>query len=149
MPGVEQEVAGVGPAQSDPLHRSRGQRAQELAGGLDRVVGHANGAGEDVGRPSGQHAERGLRAGQAVGGLIEGAVASQDYGCVQPVGGRPLGQPGACPLRLVSFSITSWSAESALCITTRARAVTNEADVFTIKSNRIGTREQAGKEICE
>ena len=43
--------------------------------------------------PPGQHAERGLRAGQAVGGLIEGAVTSEDYGCVQSVGRRTLCQP--------------------------------------------------------
>ena len=37
----------------------------------------------------------------------------------------------ACPRRLVSVTVTVWSADSALAMTTRARAVTAEAEVFT------------------
>src|SRR5207248_4624968 len=39
----------------------------------------------------------------------------------------------ALPRRDVSLVVTSWSADSALRMTTRARAVTAEADVFTMR----------------
>ena len=51
----------------------------------------------------------------------------------RPSAAAPWASRAAWPRRLVSFRTTSWSADSALWITTRARAVTNEADVFTIK----------------
>src|SRR5438270_285832 len=44
----------------------------------------------------------------------------------------------ALPRRVVSATLTSWSAERALRITTRARAVTADADVLTIRSRRKG-----------
>ena len=40
----------------------------------------------------------------------------------------------AWPRRLVSASVTSWSADSAFWITTRLRAVTDDADEFTSNS---------------
>src|SRR5688500_4612212 len=40
----------------------------------------------------------------------------------------------ACPRRLVSAKVTSWSADSAFWITTRLRAVTDDADEFTSSS---------------
>ena len=40
----------------------------------------------------------------------------------------------AWPRRLVSASVTSWSADSAFWITTRLRAVTDDADEFTSSS---------------
>ncbi len=39
----------------------------------------------------------------------------------------------ACPRRLVSATVTSWSAASDFWITTRARAVTDEAEALTIE----------------
>jgi hypothetical protein len=44
----------------------------------------------------------------------------------------------ALPRREVSLVVTSWSADSALRITTRARAVTADADVLTISRSRSG-----------
>ena len=41
----------------------------------------------------------------------------------------------ACPRRLVSVTVTSWSAESAFWMTTRPRAVTDEADELTSSSS--------------
>jgi len=44
----------------------------------------------------------------------------------------------ACPRRLVSATVTWWSAASAFWMTTRVRAVTDEADVLTRRSSFTG-----------
>ncbi len=44
----------------------------------------------------------------------------------------------AWPRRLVSATVTSWSAASDFWITTRARAVTDEAEALTMRSSRTG-----------
>ena len=46
----------------------------------------------------------------------------------------------AWPRRLVSARVTSWSADRALWITTRPRAVTDEAEEFTSSSTFTGDR---------
>ena len=93
---VEQEVPPVDVADADRADAARPgpERGQQLAGGLDGVVGHADGAGEDVGRPARQDTEGAVGAGQPVGGLVEGAVAAEHDDGVGPVGRRALGQPG-------------------------------------------------------
>ncbi len=91
---MEEEVAAVDVAEADPAHRVAAEGGEQLAGRFDRVVGHADGAGEDVGRAAREHAEGGGRPGQAVGRLVEGPVAAEDDDGVEPVGGRALGQPG-------------------------------------------------------
>ena len=71
-----------------------GEAVEEGAGRLDRVVGQPDRAGEDVGRAAGQGGERGVGAGQAVGRLVEGAVAAEHDDDVDAVAGRALGQAG-------------------------------------------------------
>ncbi len=51
-----------------------------------------------------------------------------------PAAAAPWANRVACPRRLVSASVTSWSAESAFWITTRLRAVTDDAEEFTSRS---------------
>ena len=92
--GVEQEVPVANGAQADPTDRGGLDGVQQGAGGLDGVVGQAHGAGEDVGRPAGQCRQGRVGPGQAVGGLVQGAVAAQDHDHVHAVVGGALGQPG-------------------------------------------------------
>src|SRR3954447_9894242 len=49
----------------------------------------------------------------------------------------PCARRRAWPRRFVSATVTSWSADSAFWITTRPRAVTDDAVVFTISSRRM------------
>src|SRR4029077_20757180 len=53
-----------------------------------------------------------------------------------PSAAAPCASRVACPLRFVSARVTSWSAESAFWMTTRLRAVTDEAAELTIRSKR-------------
>ena len=53
-----------------------------------------------------------------------------------PVAAAPWASRVAWPRRLVSATVTSWSAASDFWITTRARAVTDEAEALTIRSSR-------------
>ncbi len=73
------------------------ERGQQLARGLDGVVCHADGAGEDVRGPARQHPEGAGGAGEPVGGLVERAVAAEDHDHVGSRGRRPLGQAGGVP----------------------------------------------------
>ena len=60
----------------------------------DRVVGHAERAGEHVGRAAGQHAERRVGAGEAGGHLVERAVAAEADHDVDAAAGGVLGEAG-------------------------------------------------------
>jgi hypothetical protein len=91
---MEQEVAGVGLAQAHPLDRTGSEGGKQLAGGFDRVVGHTDGAGEDVGGASGEHGESGRRAGQPVGRLVQCPVPTEDDNGVEAVCCRALCQAG-------------------------------------------------------
>ena len=51
-----------------------------------------------------------------------------------PSTAAPWARRVAWPRRLVSARVTSWSAESAFWMTTRPRAVTDEADELTSRS---------------
>jgi hypothetical protein len=95
--------------------------------------GQPDGAGEHVGGAAGQRGERGVGAGEPVGRLVEGAVAAEHHDHVDAVGGAPWARRVAWPRRLVSARSTSWSADSAFWITTRLRAVTDEAEELTIR----------------
>ena len=53
-----------------------------------------------------------------------------------PRAAAPWASRVACPRRLVSATVTSWSAASDFWITTRARAVTDEAEALTIRRSR-------------
>ena len=70
---------------------------QQLAGGLQRVAGDPDGAGEDVGGAAGQRGEGGGRPGQAVGRLVERAVAAHGHDHVDAVVGRAVGEALGVP----------------------------------------------------
>ena len=63
--GVEAEVATVDLAEPDRTEVVGVDAVGEILDGLDRVVRHAERAGEHVGRPAGQDAEGGVGAGDA------------------------------------------------------------------------------------
>ena len=98
---MEQEVPAVDRAEGDPARRAAGQGAEQLAGGLDRILGRPDGAGEHVRRAARQRGQRGRAPGQAVGGLVQRAVTAEDDDRVEVLGGGVLGQPGgmAAPAR--------------------------------------------------
>ena len=93
--GVEEEPAAVDHAQGHAPDGAGGQRACRAGPPpCPAFVGHADGAGEDVGRPAGQGGHGGVGADQAVGRLVEGAVAPEDHHDVGPGGGGLGGQGG-------------------------------------------------------
>jgi hypothetical protein len=94
---VEEEVPAVHRAEADAAARVAIERSEQLARGLDGVVGHADGAREHVGRPARHHTQRGARPRQAVGRLVQRAVTSEDHHGVDVTGGGVLGQPERVP----------------------------------------------------
>ena len=124
---MEEEVAPVDLPQAHVVDLLGGESVEQGAGGLDGVVRQPDRAGEHVGRPAGEGGQGGLGARQAVGGLVQRAVAAErDHHDVVAVA-RPLGEAGAWFRRFVSATVTSWSADNAFWITTLPRAVTDEA----------------------
>ena len=102
-------------------------RLEEHRDNVDAVVREAEDPGEDIGGAPREGGESGVRASEAVGCFVECAVtAGTTTGRSSP--GRRIGQTVAWPRRLVSARVTSWSVDNALWITTRRRAVTDEAD---------------------
>jgi hypothetical protein len=75
-PGVEAEVPAVDLTESDRTDVAGVDAGGQQFGGLDRVVRHAQRAGEDVGGPPGEDAECGGGPGDAGGDLVERAVAA-------------------------------------------------------------------------
>ena len=133
---------GTGSSGRSPPRGRRGgccclrQRAEQVAGGLDRVVRAARSCGRTrwSTRPGARRA-RARRAGQPVGRLVERAVAAEHHDDLRAGGSRRPARGGcAWPRRLVSATVTSWSADSAFWITTRLRAVTDDADELTSSS---------------
>ena len=81
-PEMEQEppIGAVrlrGRAHADARERSRRERPEQLRGGVDRVVRDPERAGEDIGGAARQRRERGVRADQPTGGLVERPVAGE------------------------------------------------------------------------
>src|SRR3712207_5213395 len=66
-----------GPPMFDPPRPPVVGQAQQVLGGVDDVVGDPEHAAVDVGGSAGEAGERGTRAGQAVRGLVDGAVAAE------------------------------------------------------------------------
>jgi hypothetical protein len=97
-----------------------------------RVVRHAEGAGEHVGRAAGEHAERGVGAGDAGGHLVERAVAAEADHHVEPAAGGVLGEAGGvtATVRLDDLDV-SLPRDSARWTTTVLRAVTELANALT------------------
>jgi hypothetical protein len=91
---VEQEVPAVRRAEPDRLDGAPGQPGQQVTGRLDRVVREPHRPREHVGRPSRQHGERGVGAGEAVGRLVQRAVAAEDRDHLDADVGRALGEAG-------------------------------------------------------
>ena len=67
---------------------------EQVTGRFDGVVGQPDRAGEHVRRAARQRRQRRLGAGEAVGDLVERAVAAEADDHVDAVVGRPLGQAG-------------------------------------------------------
>ena len=76
-PGVEAEVAAVDLAQTDRSKIGCIDAVREVVGRLDRIVRHAKGAREHVRRAAREHAERGVRAGDPGGDLVQRAVPAE------------------------------------------------------------------------
>ena len=101
--------------------RSPGEGVEQVAGGLDRVVGQPDGAGEHVGRAAGQRrpARQSVPASPLAASLSVPSPPSTTTTSM-PSAAAPWARRVAWPRRLVSASVTSWSADSAFWITTAA-----------------------------
>jgi hypothetical protein len=86
--GGEGEVALAGYPEVHALGLEAVGHAEEVLGGVDHVVGDAECPAEDVGGAAGQGREGGVGAGQAVGGLVDGAVAAEGDDHVVALFGR-------------------------------------------------------------
>ncbi len=73
---------------------SRGDAVGQQLHGRHRIVGHAERAGEHVGAAAGEHAERGVGAGDAGGDLVQRAVAAEPDDDVDASTGGVLGESG-------------------------------------------------------
>ena len=104
----------------------------EQVGRRDRVVGHAERAGEHVGRTAGEHAERGVGAGDPGGDLVERAVAAVPDHHVDAASGGVVGEACgvAAPVGLDHLDVVA-AAPAARWTTTVLRAVTDDANEFT------------------
>ncbi len=85
--GVEAEVAAVDLAESDRADRLGVDAADEVLDGGDRIVRHAEGACEDVGRTTGEYAERAVGAGDSGRHFVECSVAAVPDHDVDPASG--------------------------------------------------------------
>ena len=92
--GVEAEEPSVDPAEPDRAEVGGVDAAGQQLDRFDRVVRHADRAGEHVGRTAGQHTERRLAAGDAGGHLVERAVATEPDHHVDAATGGVVGEPG-------------------------------------------------------
>ncbi len=99
---VEEERAPVHPPDPDPFGRAARQRAQELAGRVDRVGREPERARVDVGRTARERRERGVGLQESVGGFVERPVAGEHDHHVEAVVGGRVREPGrvAAPRRL-------------------------------------------------
>ena len=107
--GVEAEVAAVDLAEADRPEVGGVDAVGEQLDRDDRVVRHADRAGEHVGRPAGQHAERRLGAGDPGGDLVERAVATVADHHVEAATGRVVGEARgvAAAVRLDDFDVVA------------------------------------------
>ena len=88
-------------------------------------------------RAAGQHAERGVGAGQAGGDLVQRAVAAEADDHVDAAAGRVLGEAGGVAAAVGLDDLDVVAAGSALrCTTTVLRAVTDEANELTTSRMR-------------
>ena len=76
-PAGEDEVAVVDHAEVDLARRPLVGQRQQVLGRVDDVVGDAERAADDVGRAAGQHRDRHVGAGEAVGDLVQRPVAAE------------------------------------------------------------------------
>ena len=105
--GVEAEEPAVDLAEPDRTEVGGVDAAGEQLDRFDRVVRHADRAGEHVGRPAGQHTERGPAPGDASGDFVERAVAPETDDHVEAATGRVVGEAGgvAAPVGLDEFDV--------------------------------------------
>ena len=103
-------------------------------------------AGEHVGRAAGQHAERGVGAGDAGGHLVQRAVAAEADDHVDAAAGGVLGEPGgvAAAVGLDDLDVVAAGA-ARRCTTTVLRAVTDEANELTTSRIAQGVRRYRGR----
>ena len=138
---MEQEAAAVHAPEPDPRERTPAERSEQRVGRGDRVERDPERAGVHVRRAAGERRERGVGAGQAVGGFVERAVAREHRDDVEAVvrgRAREAGRRG----RAVTSRRPRPRAASAssLRIRTRVRAVTDDAVEFTSRRTRIERR---------
>ena len=130
--GVEAEEPPVHPAEPDRAEVAGVDAAGQQLGRGDRVVGQADRAGEHVGRPAGQDAERGVGAGDAGGDLVQRAVAAEADDDVDARAGRRRGRSGWRGRAGSSRRARRRGPRlSRRCTTTVLRAVTDDANEFT------------------
>ena len=91
---VEAEVPTVDVAEADRPDVACGDAVGQQLHRSNRIVGHAEGAGEHVGAAARQRAERGLGTGHTGGDLVERAVAAEADDDIDATAGGILGEPG-------------------------------------------------------
>lgn len=91
---VEEEVAPLDRAETDAIDVAGIERFEEHGDGVDAVVREAEDPGEDIGGAPGEGGESGICASEAVGCLVERAIAAEhdDEVVALPRGG--LGETG-------------------------------------------------------
>ena len=92
--GVEAEEPPVDPTEADRAQVAGIDASGEELDGGDRIVGQADRAGEDVGRPAGEHPQGCVGAGDAGGHLVHRAVAAEPDDDVDVAPGGVGGEAG-------------------------------------------------------
>ena len=134
-PGVEQEVPPVDRAQPHPPDRARGpaRRAAPRWPRSGRWAGRWCGRTRWSTRRAAGPARTWFPARPLAASLSVPSPPSTTTTST-PVAAAPWASRVAWPRRLVSATVTSWSADRALPMTTRLRGVTDEASEFTSSS---------------
>jgi hypothetical protein len=76
-PGREQEIAATDHAEIDMAGGPVARQPEQVLGRIDDVRRDSEHAAVDVGAPAGQAGQRCACPGEAVGGLVDGAVAAE------------------------------------------------------------------------
>jgi hypothetical protein len=98
--GGEREPAVVHAPDVDRARLPDVGEPQQVLGGVDDLGGDAEHAAVHVRGAAGQAGERGVRAGEPVGGLVDGAVAAERHDDVVALRGRLAAQLDRVPLAL-------------------------------------------------
>ena len=91
---VEKEVAPLDPSETDAIDVAGVEGLEQHVDRVDAVVREAEDSGEDVGGAPGEGGECSVRAGEAVGCLVERAVTAEHDDQVVALPGGRLGETG-------------------------------------------------------